>query len=293
MELLPSVGTTFKDRKEVKAAGLHKHLMAGIDYEKGGNARSIVISGGYKDDQDFGDRIIYTGQGGQSAPGSGKQISDQELTKGNQALVNSHLNGAPVMVIRGAGGNKEFSPSQGYRYDGLYLVTQHWFEKSLDGPLIVRFELEQLANQELLTSDTSVAGVAPLGNTTPGRSMSKSAARIKRDPTVPKWVKATYRDQCQICRTTVSTPSGNYSQGAHIQGLGTPHNGQDVVSNMLCLCPNCHVMFDFGTYYIKEDGHTVVNVLTGAESEIALASDHRLDLEVITHHRVHVAGVVL
>jgi SAD/SRA domain len=45
MELLPGVGTIFKDRKEVKAAGLHKHLMAGIDYEKGGNARSIVISG--------------------------------------------------------------------------------------------------------------------------------------------------------------------------------------------------------------------------------------------------------
>ena len=52
-------------------------------------------------------------------------------------------------------------------------------------------------------------------------------------------------------------------------------------------------MFDFGTYYIKEDGHTVVNVLTGAESEIALAPDHRLDLEAITHHKVHVAGVVL
>ena len=104
--------------------------------------------------------------------------------------------------------------------------------------------------------------------------------------------KAAIKD-AQICGTTVSTPTGSYSQGAHIQGLGTPHNGQDVVSNMLCLCPNCHVMFDFGTYYIKEDGHTVVNVLTGAETEIALASDHRLDLEAIAHHRVHVAGVVL
>lgn len=36
-----------------------------------------------------------------------------------------------------------------------------------------------------------------------------------------------------------------------------------------------------------------MNVLTGVESEIALASDHRLDFEAITHHRVHVAGVVL
>jgi hypothetical protein len=52
-------------------------------------------------------------------------------------------------------------------------------------------------------------------------------------------------------------------------------------------------MFDFGTYYIKEDGHTVVNVLTGVESEIALTSDHRLDLQAIAHHRLYVAGVVL
>ena len=267
--------------------------MAGIDYEKGGNALSIVISGGYRDDKDFGDRIIYTGQGGQSAPGSGKQISDQKLTKGNQALVNSHLNGIPVMVIRGAGGNKEFSPSQGYRYDGLYLVAQHWFERSQDGPLIVRFELTQAGDQDadFVSKELSNAGIAPIGNSNPGRIASKNVARVKRDSAVSKWVKATYKDQCQICGTTVSTPTGTYSQGAHIQGLGMPHNGQDVVSNMLCLCPNCHVMFDFGSYYIKDDGETIINLVTKTESQLTLAPQHLLDVRAIAHHRLHVAGV--
>jgi hypothetical protein len=32
-------------------------------------AESIVVSGGYKDDNDFGDVIVYTGHGGQDGKG--------------------------------------------------------------------------------------------------------------------------------------------------------------------------------------------------------------------------------
>jgi putative restriction endonuclease len=35
-------------------------------------AESIVVSGGYKDDKDFGDVIVYTGHGGQD--GKGNQV---------------------------------------------------------------------------------------------------------------------------------------------------------------------------------------------------------------------------
>lgn len=43
----------------------------------GGGADAIVVSGGYEDDNDDGDEIIYTGQGGND-PDSGKQVADQE-----------------------------------------------------------------------------------------------------------------------------------------------------------------------------------------------------------------------
>ncbi|MGO9353608.1 MAG: YDG/SRA domain-containing protein [Mycobacterium sp.] len=54
----------------------------------------------YVDDQNYGDVIIYTGQGGRD-PNTGRQIADQQLTRGNLGLARSHLDGLPVRVIRG------------------------------------------------------------------------------------------------------------------------------------------------------------------------------------------------
>jgi predicted restriction endonuclease len=96
-------GTLFKGRKELHAAGVHCGLMVGIA-AKGGE--SIVLSGGYKDDKDEGDVIIYTGEGGRDA-GTGRQIADQNLTRGNLALYNhcaekgiqSELQGGPKQVL--------------------------------------------------------------------------------------------------------------------------------------------------------------------------------------------------
>ena len=46
------------------------------------------------------------------------------------------------------------------------------------------------------------------------------------------------------------SPSGPIAIGAHIQGLGRPHNGPDIIENMLCLCPNHHDQFDNYSYHI-------------------------------------------
>jgi putative restriction endonuclease len=292
---LPAIGTLYANRDEITAAGLNKHPIAGIDYGPDGNAISIILNGGYKDDLDLGDRIIYTGQGGQAKTGPKIQVSDQEIVRGNKALVNSHLNQSPVIVIRGFKGDKKFSPTSGYRYDGLYMVSKHWFEPSQDGPLVIRFELLKVEDSSDIEVKTPpvFAGAIPEGNVNPSRSSVTKSARIKRDLNVPKWIKATYKDECQSCGTTVRTPSGSYSQGAHIKGLGFPHSGADTTDNMLCLCPNCHVMFDFGSLYIKDDLETLVNVITGKESKLLVSADHKLDLEAVQYHRLHVAGIKL
>ena len=70
------VGTIFASRKAAAEAGIHLPYVAGISGGQDG-ADSIVVSGGYEDDEDKGDEIIYTGHGGNS-PGSGKQVADQE-----------------------------------------------------------------------------------------------------------------------------------------------------------------------------------------------------------------------
>ncbi|MDA2988318.1 MAG: hypothetical protein O2815_04485, partial [Actinomycetota bacterium] len=52
------VGETFGDRKALSRSGIHRPLQAGISGNAADGADSIVVSGGYVDDQDFGDRII-------------------------------------------------------------------------------------------------------------------------------------------------------------------------------------------------------------------------------------------
>src|SRR6266568_459950 len=86
------IGTKFPDRRALHDSGIHRPLQAGISGSGREGADSIVVSGGYEDDRDFGDVIVYTGHGGND-PETGKQIADQELTVGNLALAKSALDG--------------------------------------------------------------------------------------------------------------------------------------------------------------------------------------------------------
>jgi hypothetical protein len=136
------VGTEFPDRRSVSAAGVHRPSQAGISGSSVDGADSIVVSGGYVDDSDSGDQIIYTGHGGND-PITKRQVADQQLTRGNLALVISHDRGLPVRVVRGWKGNPTHSPDAGYRYDGLYSVARYWSEVGVDGYVIWRYELHQ------------------------------------------------------------------------------------------------------------------------------------------------------
>ena len=133
-------GTYFESRAELSRAGVHRPLQAGISGSAYEGADSIVLSGGYEDDRDNGFEIIYTGHGGRD-PETGEQVADQELTRGNMALVYSMNNMLPVRVIRGATHVSPYSPKVGYRYDGLYLIEEYWQEKGKSGYLVCRYRL--------------------------------------------------------------------------------------------------------------------------------------------------------
>jgi putative restriction endonuclease len=77
-------GRHFGSRRELYDAGVHRALQAGIVGSSGSGAESIVLSGGYADDEDYGDVIIYTGHGGRD-PANSRQIEDQTFTRQNQA----------------------------------------------------------------------------------------------------------------------------------------------------------------------------------------------------------------
>lgn len=108
------VSTSYADRRALSELRVHGPTQTGIWGTGESGAVSIVVSGGYEDDEDYGSVIVYTGQGGRDA-GTGQQVADQAFVRGNAGLFRSCTEGLAVRVIRGARAHTEFSPPSGFR----------------------------------------------------------------------------------------------------------------------------------------------------------------------------------
>ena len=269
-----AVGRTFANRRALFDAGVHRTLQAGIVGRAAEGAESIVLAGGYVDDEDHGDVVIYTGYGGND-PATGRQVADQELTKQNLAIVRNEDNGIPIRVVR------KNPKTQRYSYDGLYNVVEHWHELGKDGFRIQRFRLESIL---LDPAGLGGEGATPLppGKSTPARRTS-DIQRIVRITEVARSVKQLHDSTCQICGLQLLTPTGAYAEAAHIRPLGRPHAGPDVPGNVLCLCPNCHVLFDKHALSIDEKGN-IIGTLKGV---LRTHRQHTVDPAMLQYHRKH------
>ncbi|SDT75032.1 YDG/SRA domain-containing protein [Actinoplanes derwentensis] len=272
-------GSTFVNRVDLAESGVHRPRQAGICGGQDG-AESIVVSGGYVDDEDDGDELIYTGQGGRD-PNTGKQIAHQELTLGNAGLARSQMEGYLVRVVRGSGGDRQHSPAHGLRYDGLFRVTNFWHDTGRDGFRVWRFHLTAHGESSVPSDDE-----AELPQTAVDR-MSTTIQRLVRSTAVARQVKKLHDYECQACGLRIDTPGGLYAEAAHIRALGRPHDGPDVMSNVLCLCPNHHVMFDTGTIYIDADWTVRTSVNRQAVGELRRHPRHPVDAAQLAYHRAH------
>ena len=71
--------------------------------------------------------------------------------------------------------------------------------------------------------------------------------RVLRDTVLARKIKLLHKDRCQICGEVVSIGNGKtYAEAHHIIPLGAPHGGPDTAENIIVLCPNHHVLCDYG-----------------------------------------------
>ena len=97
-----------------------------------------------------------------------------------------------------------------------------------------------------------------------------STYRILRDTAIARLVKRIYADKCQICGYVIELENGlTYSEAHHIQPLGK--NGPDIAENILCVCPNHHVLLDY--YAIGLDMST-----------LRMSASHSIGVEYLDHH---------
>ncbi len=293
-------GSWFATRREAFDSGVHRRTQAGIAGRGWEGAESIVVSGGYEDDLDLGDRILYTGEGGRDAA-TGKQTGHQALIRGNLALARSSEDGLPVRVIRGSRGDSKWSPDTGYEYAGLFRVESYWRETGRSGFDIWRFLLTTL-NHDLVevpvdstpvTHPTSLRmaaeeraeySVGGPEDDPPSRRPSV-VQRLVRSSARAHKVKILHDYRCQICGNFVETAAGPYAETGHIRPLGFPHNGSDSMGNMLCLCPNHHVAFDMGGIYVDQELQ-VVEVPTGQIiGHLRVHPGHEINRDNLEYHR--------
>jgi putative restriction endonuclease len=272
-------GHWFESRKEMMNSSFHRKWAAGIDGNSKDGTSAIVLSGGYEDDQDLGDLIIYTGAGGNDS-NSGKQVNDQTWdNSGNAGLVKSMNEGLPVRVIRGFNHKSTYSPNSGYTYAGLYSVVDAWEEIGKSGYRVCRFKLEYCGDNEKRMDPKEIE--LDYGIRDKVRKAG-TVVRILRDTKIANDIKKIYNYQCQVCGVSIKTKHGSYAEGAHIRPLGNPHNGDDNTDNLLCLCPNHHVMLDKGCFSVSDSFKLIGLVF----ENLFIHKSHKLNLENLKYHRI-------
>ena len=154
--------TVFKNRNELIEVGLHRSTIKGIDGNGNDGAVAIVMSGGYEDDYDLGEEILYTGEGGNDSS-TGKQIAHQTWdSPGNAGLLKSFESQYPIRVIRGWKHDSKFSPKEGYKYDGLFYISNAEMVIGKSGFKICRFTLNKIGSDSATINEVQIGNLVLL-----------------------------------------------------------------------------------------------------------------------------------
>ncbi|WP_356882517.1 YDG/SRA domain-containing protein [Arthrobacter sp. YD2] len=271
-------GTRFANRRAAFDAGIHRTIQAGIAGTADGT-ESICLSDGYTDDDIQEDLITYTGFGGRN-PNTGRHTADQKIMRGNAGLVRDYELGRPVRVLAKESVLTGRKSDASYIYLGLFLVTQ-WSWGERDSFKVLRFQLQAEPFDSLIPGEVSQALVR--GEELPPLRRTSLVNRRLRNPDVADSVKRLYGNTCQICRTQLKTAAGTYAEAAHIRPLGIPHEGPDILENLLCLCPNCHKEFDGHALTVDEAGK--VYEFGRYKADLFVRPEHQLEMDYLDYHR--------
>ncbi|WP_435225606.1 HNH endonuclease [Streptomyces sp. Tue6028] len=99
--------------------------------------------------------------------------------------------------------------------------------------------------------------------------------------------KTTSQNSCQICATALvlPVPRHRYSEATHIRAR--EHGGPDLTENLLCLCPNCHILFDSGAYVLTDDLAVADTVTDSLKANLKRHQWDYINHDHVRHHRRH------
>ncbi|WP_075491929.1 HNH endonuclease [Enterococcus thailandicus] len=125
---------------------------------------------------------------------------------------------------------------------------------------IIFYDEEPILNSENIVREGDIEEQISTGKKGQPERIKTMVNRIIRDTALIKRIKSKYNNQCQICGENIKLPNGKYySEGHHLKKLGGIHQGPDVEENIIILCPNHHVEFDYGIIAIDPSSKKVIH----------------------------------
>lgn len=134
---------------------------------------------------------------------------------------------------------------------GKYLspVSNQLTELILDYLKLNHTYFEDYKNSKNQYSDSDT--IETMSANIPGEVKIEVTRKI-RDTKMIKKIKSEFKNECQICGIKQQLLSKDfYSEGHHLRPLGGVHQGPDIKENVIILCPNHHVEFDYGLITIE------------------------------------------
>ena len=239
------------------------------------------MSGGYEDDEDHGDYIVYTGQGGEGKL-YGREANRRPGTQARKPRAR------PQLRRRAAGsgrsrrrGRSSSCSGGGIPVDGLFYVQDYWSEPGKSAFDVYRFQLVRTDDTGAVTNlpeGSQQDGAAPRVRNTGSENCSKYRCSARSEGVERLHMSGVWRGDCHIRRPL-------RRQAAHIRPLGRPHDGPDIPENILCLCPNDHVRFDYGVIFISDSGEVLTVASGEVIGDLRTVAGHTPDHVQFAYHR--------
>ncbi len=225
----------------------------------------------------YGGGLQELGRSSKKGQRDGDLLNDLSLNELTPWLRASHLPALTGLIVRKS--KKPYWPGSGYFKDnGRKTDDEEWWTAEI--VKAKEFDwlpfLSYVGKSKVKKADPPLP---PAVETPPATDLLKPPPRIKttiyrilRDTELAQQIKAAHDYDCQLCRESITLADGSkYAEAHHIHPLGGEYPGLDVAENILCVCPWCHVLLDYGVIVIDTE-------------KLATAPSHRVGAEYVQYH---------
>ena len=164
--------------------------------------------------------------------------------------------------------------------NGVWAIRTEWLEQPEPSP-------SQKGRVIMLGSKTPAVSIVSDDEDSTER-IGRTTYSLKRNAKLARGLKEHYGFRCQVCEKKTRIPGRYYAEVHHIKPRNS-HEGKDVWENMIVLCAQHHVEFDYGVLCIDPDRMCYVHRFDREVNgrPVLLKPPHAWNAEYVRYAKAH------